>query len=186
MTICVTSVRSRRTLTDAMTVITAAVNLELEKAGATLLALPMSGHSTRLRAGGLDFVRDQIEAYGWVDLPLRPAAPSSRAISRMDEALSWLALIPDDRTILRRIVGSRALVHPVTDRHLFSWRRLGNLLQIDYKTAQMWHADGIDLIVAGLVARDGDDFGLNRVELARASEREWRKSEDLKRFRVED
>jgi hypothetical protein len=137
-------------MADAMTQAIAAVTSELESAGATLLALPMSGYSTSLRSGGLDFIREAIEAYGWGDMPLKPPVPSSRAISRMDSALAWISLIPDSRVLLRRIVGARALVHPITDRHLFSWRRLGTMLCLDDKTVKVWHAEGIDLIVARL------------------------------------
>ena len=51
---------------------------------------------------------------------------------------------------MRRIVGARSLVHPVTDRHLFPWRRLGGALGADHKAVQRWHAEGIGLIVAAL------------------------------------
>jgi hypothetical protein len=44
----------------------------------------------------------------------------------------------------------RALVHPLTDRHIYPWRRLGAALGADHKAVQRWHAQGIDLIVAGL------------------------------------
>jgi hypothetical protein len=140
-------------MTDAMTQLVAGVIVELEAAGATLLALPMSGYSTTLRTGGLDFVRDAIESYGWTDMPIRPAVPSSRAISRMDAALAWISLIPENRLVLRRIVGARALVHPITERHLFSWRRLGNLLKTDHHAVQRQHLEGIELIVARLATQ---------------------------------
>ena len=68
----------------------------------------------------------------------------------MDEALAWLQLIPQDRYVLRRIVGARSLVHPISDRHLYSWRRLGSVLGADHKAVQRWHAQGIATIVAGL------------------------------------
>src|ERR1700742_2621417 len=91
----------------------------LEEAGATLLALPGTGWSTRLRQSSLEIVRTAIEAYGWTDKQMRPAVPSSSQITRMDEAMGWLILIPPDRYVLRRIVGARSLVHPLTDRHLY-------------------------------------------------------------------
>ena len=78
----------------------------LEEAGRTLLALPAGGHSTRLRTGGLDYVRDAAESYGWSDGRIRPAVPPAARISRMDEALAWVGLIPADKVVLRRIVGS--------------------------------------------------------------------------------
>ncbi len=126
----------------------------LEEAGATLLALPGTGWSTRLRTSSLDIVRSALEAYGWEKAPVKPAVPSSAKIDRMDEALAWLSHIPEDRYVLRRVVGARSLVHPVTDRHLFTWRRLGTVLGADHKAVQRWHAQGVAFIVAAL-ARPG-------------------------------
>jgi hypothetical protein len=122
----------------------------LEEAGATLLALPGTGWSTRMRTSVLEIVRTALESYGWTESRIRPAVPSSEKITRMDEAMSWLSLIPQDRYVLRRVVGARSLVHPITDRHLFAWRRLGAAMGADHKAVQRWHAQGIDLIVAAL------------------------------------
>ena len=124
----------------------------LEEAGATLLALPSTGWTTRLRGSSLEIVRTALETYGWTPARIRPPVPSSDKISRMDEALGWLSLIPNDRYVLRRVVGARSLVHPITDRHLFPWRRLGKVLGADHKAIQRWHAQGIAMIVAGLKA----------------------------------
>jgi len=122
----------------------------LEEAGRTLLALPGTGWSTRLRITQYDVVRSALENYGWEKQPARPAVPSAARITRMDEAMAWLQLIAQDRYVLRRIVGARALVHPVSERHLFSWRRLGAVLGADHKAVQRWHGEGIALIVAAL------------------------------------
>jgi len=122
----------------------------LEEAGATLLALPSTGYSTRLRTSSLEIVRTALEAYGWSDARIRPAVPSAERIDRMDEAMSWISLIPNDRYVLRRVVGARSLVHPLTDRHLYPWRRLGKALGADHKAVQRWHAQGISSIVAAL------------------------------------
>jgi len=122
----------------------------LEEAGATLLALPNTGWSTRLRSSSLDIVRTALEAYGWTDARIRPLVPSAEKITRMDEAMSWISLIPLDRYVLRRIVGARSLVHPITDRHLFPWRRLGTALGADHKAIQRWHAQGVRIIVEAL------------------------------------
>jgi len=93
----------------------------LEEAGETLLALPGTGYSTRLRTSSLDIVRTALENYGWSDDRVRPPVPSSTKITRMDETLAWILLIPRENYVLRRIVGARCLVSPVTERHLFSW-----------------------------------------------------------------
>jgi hypothetical protein len=122
----------------------------LEEAGATLLALPGTGWSTRLRASSLEIVRVAVESYGWTEKRIRPPIPSAARITRMDEAMGWITLIPIDRYVLRRIVGARSLVHPITERHLNPWRRLATAIGADHKAVQRWHAQGIDLIVAAL------------------------------------
>jgi hypothetical protein len=128
----------------------------LEEAGAALLALPSSGWTTKLRASSLEIVRTTMENYGWSDKQVRPAIPSAAQITRMDEALGWISLIPLDRYVLRRIVGARSLVSPTTDRHLFPWRRLATAIGADHKAVQRWHRQGVDLIVAALNRGEGD------------------------------
>jgi hypothetical protein len=125
----------------------------LEEAGAALLALPGAGWSTRLRGSSLEIVRTAIESYGWTTNRIRPPIPSAARITRMDEAMAWIPLIPLDRYVLRRIVGARSLVHPITERHLFPWRRLASALGADHKAVQRWHVQGIDLIVSALNRR---------------------------------
>ncbi len=126
----------------------------LEEAGRTLLALPPGGYSTGFRLNTAALMRRMIEAGEAEAEParLRPPVPSAAGITRMDEALGWVALIPLDRSVLRRIVGARALVNPMTDRHLYPWRRLGTMLGADHKAVQRWHAQGVDMIVAALNA----------------------------------
>lgn len=122
----------------------------LEEAGTTLLSIPDRGYSTRLRSSSLEIVRNALEAYGWAEKVIRPPVPSAAKIDRMDEALSWIPLIPADKYVLRRIVGARCLVSPLTERHLYPWRRLAAAIGADHKAVQRWHAQGIDLIVAAL------------------------------------
>ena len=124
----------------------------LEEAGATVLALPGSGWTTRMRTSSIEIVRTALDNYGWNTARIRPPAPSSEKITRMDEAMAWLSLIPQERCVLRRVVGARSLVHPITDRHLFPWRRLGAALGADHKAVQRWHAQGVDFIVKALKA----------------------------------
>jgi hypothetical protein len=122
----------------------------LEEAGATLLAMRATGWTTKLRTSNIEIVRTAVENYGWSEARVRPPVPSSEKITRMDEAMGWIGVIPLDRYVLRRIVGARSLVHPLTERHLFPWRRLGAALGADHKAVQRWHAQGIDMIVAAL------------------------------------
>ncbi len=69
----------------------------LEEAGAALLALPGTGWSTKLRGSSLEIVRSAIENYGWTTKRIRPPVPSAAQITRMDEAMAWISLIPLDR-----------------------------------------------------------------------------------------
>jgi Domain of unknown function (DUF6362) len=85
----------------------------LEEAGATLLALPGTGWTTRMRSSSIEIVRTALEAYGWEATRIHPAVPAADKIDRMDEAMAWIALIPRDRYVLRRVVGARSLVHPM-------------------------------------------------------------------------
>ncbi len=122
----------------------------LEEAGAALLSLPYTGYSTRLRVGTLHPVpsaEDMLHA-----LPNRPRAPvpSAACVDRMDQALTWVSLIPESQLVLRRIVHARALVNPLTGKHLFAWRRLASEVNTDHKAIQRWHAQGIGIIVAAL------------------------------------
>ena len=128
----------------------------LEEAGATLLALPGSGWSTRLRSSSLEICTHRGRKL-WLDLEEHPSADSPAArITRMDEAMGWIPLIPVDRYVLRRIVGARALVHPITERNLYPWRRLAVAIGADHKAVQRWHAQGIALIVSALNGCGGE------------------------------
>lgn len=125
----------------------------LEEAGATLLSLPASGPRTACKTSRWPVVHTAIESYGWSGARLRPAVPEPARITRMDEALGWIEAIPRENYVLRRIVGARALVSPLTGRHLFPWRKLGVLLGADARAVRRWHDKGIDLIREWLAAQ---------------------------------
>ncbi len=118
-----------------------------EAAGATLLAMPGRGYSTHLRTMKFDVVQSAMDAYGWQGAVARPPAPGAAAISLMDETFGWLALIPEEKYVWRRIVGARALVHPLTGRWLFPWRRIASILGADHKSVRRWHGQAIDMLV---------------------------------------
>ncbi len=153
MTVMTTRLAGRTTQTPAPTdtPLDAAYVVErLEEAGRTLLALPHTGPSTKMRVSVLEVVRSAVEGDSPGEGRVRPAHPDSARVTRMDEALGWISLIPRDRYVLRRIVGARALIDPTTDRHLYPWRKLATALGADHKAVQRWHAQGISLIVASL------------------------------------
>ncbi len=123
----------------------------LDRAGATLLALPHTGHSTRMSQSSLPVVHDLEDRRGWIfgaeDLVL---TPTPRAISEMEQALGWIGLIPAERAVLRRIVGARCLCRPTTMRPLYGWRRIAEMVGASHEAVRQWHAQAIELIVAGL------------------------------------
>lgn len=125
-----------------------------EAAGATLLALPGRGYSTQIRTMRFDVVHSALDAYGWQGAVVRPPMPSAASISQMDEVFGWLTFIPESKYVLRRIMGARALVHPVTLRHLFPWRRIGTMLGADHKSVQRWHGQAVELLLE-VLAVDG-------------------------------
>jgi hypothetical protein len=140
----------RAQMSKTVAVSAAQIIERLEQAGATLLAMPDRGPSTRMRQMRFDIVHTALEAYGWAAPAVRPPRPSAADISFMDEAFGWLQLIPEQSYLLRRILGARALVHPITGRHLYTWRRLAAVLGADHKSVQRWHGNGVDLIRAAL------------------------------------
>ena len=143
----------------------------LEEAGATLLALPNSGPSTRLAQANLEWIRSAAESYGFHRARVRPAVPSAAHITRMDQSYRWVSRIPQDKYVLRRVVGARSLVNPMTGRHLYSWRRLGTAVGADHKAVQRWHAQAIDLIVTMLNRGEPIEFyaAATRLRLGAAS-----------------
>ncbi len=130
-----------------------ALQARLEEAGETLLLLPQRGYTTRLRTSTWNVLDEATEAYATQPARLHLPVPSATKITRMDEALAWLPLIPDDKYVLRRLVASRMLVSPLTGRHLFPWRRLATLLGADHKAIQRWHGQGIDLLLSAVNRR---------------------------------
>lgn len=127
----------------------------LERAGRTLLMLPPTCVPNRMRPVTYDQLVPGIRAFQ-ADLaaPLR-CTPEAADIDAMDEAFTWLSFIPQDRYVIRRIIASRCLVSPLTDRHLFPWRRLASLIGADHKAVQRWHGQGIDYIATALAVQGG-------------------------------
>ena len=66
---------SQTAAADARNFDTETVIHRLEEAGASLLALPGSGWSTKLRSSSLDIVKSAVESYGWTTSRIRPTDP---------------------------------------------------------------------------------------------------------------
>jgi len=128
-----------------------AVTHRLERAGETLLRMRLvSPLPAPVRSAMPDCLHEWVLAYGWSNAVCRPALPDARAITAMDATYGWLAMIPDHRRVLRRIVGLRSLVDPQSGRHVVHWRRLSQTIGAEYRSVQRWHAQGVALIVEQL------------------------------------
>ena len=139
------------------------VRSRLEGAGRTLLSLPMpKGEMPQdARSRWPDLVRgmqdnflalvgasDQIKAdHAALRHDVR-MAPSARAVAEMDEALQWLWMITDARK--RRLCMARALVHPVSGRHVVSYGKLGRIFGLHRDTMRIWHERALAEIAKSL------------------------------------
>lgn len=137
----------------------------LEEAGHTMLSLPGSAWPAGMRTAWPAILQATAEAYGYTpeqgalgsdEREWRPPVPSASKIDRMDEALRWVIHIPrlegspHGGALLARIVLMRSLVSPRTERHWWSWNKIGNALGCHRDSVKTWHGQGIGWIVLAL------------------------------------
>lgn len=77
---------------------------------------------------------------------------SRRDIEQMDESLEWLWFVEDEKK--RRVVLSRSLIHPISDRHVASYAKLGRRFHRNERTIRTWFDDGINEIACGLLKKN--------------------------------
>lgn len=123
--------------------IVADAEARLFEAGITLASLPARGlmPSTRVSAwrDTLMDLDDLLSITG--DEIVRPPIPSAAKISRMDEALNWVAGIPAENH--RRVVLLWMMINPISRRHRYSWRQIGSQMRISHVTAKGWFSAGL-------------------------------------------
>lgn len=129
------------------------VETALYAAGRTLMALPATGtRPAGFRSGMPEFLRD-VEDLKHAETHYRVPVPPPAAISAMEQALSWISLLPgitDLEIKIRRLVCARCLISPRTDRNLYSWKRLGDVFGCSDKTAKTRWIDAVATITAAL------------------------------------
>ena len=128
------------------------VRQRLEEAGRTLMSLPLPSGSLPKddRSRWPDVVRGYEDAFvaliGASDEVKQDfslgynqvrTSPSARSVGRMDEVLEWLWRFTDQRK--RRLCLTRALIHPVSGRHVVSYRKLGRMFGLHHETVRAWH-----------------------------------------------
>jgi hypothetical protein len=120
----------------------------IEHAGATLRCLRVRSPSTLLARGRIEIVQSAGAEMVPDRTRLAYPLPSARDVSLMDEALSWIWLIPNQ--VKRRVVSMRSQFHPYQEKNIISWRRCGEILGADHKTVKIWHGQAIGVIAAAL------------------------------------
>ena len=151
------------------------VRQRLEEAGRTLMSLPLPSGSLPKddRSRWPDVVRGYEDAFAALigasdeikqDFSSRHnqvrASPSARAVGRMDEVLDWLWRVGDQRR--RRLCLARALIYPVSGRHVATYRKLGRLFGLHHETIRAWH----DRALAD-IARELTCGGVSKSDLRR-------------------
>lgn len=118
----------------------------LEWAGVRLIAMPgrRVGPSD-YRSFWPDFSNDVFQVLEFRRyLPVKSLAPSKDEIPIMEEVLQLPCLCPDVKG--RRILHMRCLIHPITRRHLFTWKRASEKLQSDPRTLQRLHEKSLETV----------------------------------------
>ena len=131
------------------------VTRRLEAAGTTLMCLPANGTApAALKAAWPEIVRSALEISTFPDGHPRPPRPSAQAITAMDEAFTWLALLGNGAVQTKRLLWMRLMIWPMSDKHLFSWRKIAKSTGLHRDVLTLRHARGIDRIVTRLNCQD--------------------------------
>ena len=129
----------------------------LQDAGMTMMALPSQGARLAIKVCDYGYVREAAKAHplhagkrttGNVSMAMRLPDPDARAIGRMDEAFTWLAMI--ENMVTRKIVAVRSLTNPATGREVYSWVQVGKMIGASDKPCKLWYGKGINIIVTEL------------------------------------
>ena len=126
------------------------VEAHLIEAGKSFLRL--SAHGTKPSMGRLslfDFmVLKASEAYPDAEPDLPRQSNNCAQITHMDNVWEWVLCLPDRQ--VRKVILLRMLVDPYTDRHHYTWRKIGRRMRCNHKTAKSWYQIGLSQIVGRL------------------------------------
>lgn len=120
-----------------------AVEDRLFEAGYTLACLP--AHGIRPAGWGKGWGETLMDMDDLLTLTaeseVRPPMPTAAAISRMDEAFTWVQGISNDAW--RRAILLWMMIHPLSHQHRYSWGKIGKVLGVSDKTAKTFFIRGI-------------------------------------------
>ncbi len=138
----------------------------LEDAGRTLMTLPMParGMPAGSRSAWPDYMQNFWDVFGHADeadnedrreaqahlINTVRVQASQKAVDRLDEVLGWLWYIETPRH--RRAVAARMLTHPVSERPVYSWKKIAKTMGADARTVRRWYLGGVEAIIIGLAS----------------------------------
>lgn len=139
----------------------ALVGERLCHAGRTLMAMQVPGCRPAWYRSGMPAILPQglaqefgIDYLLHASIKVQNDQPQSADIARMDEAWSWIAvyLAGDVPAQIRhrRVMLSRSLIHPRTDRHVASFRYIGEQVGVSHTHVRVLWDSGLEWISAGL------------------------------------
>jgi hypothetical protein len=144
------------------------VEQRLEAAGRTLMALPLpkgalpasvksrwpeAVHGIEDAFAALVGSAEQVKEDFAAERNRTRISPSAREVAQMDEALQWLWYLRDPKK--RRLCIARALIHPISERHIVSYRKLGRLFGLHHDTIRIWHDRALSEIAQALTRDKG-------------------------------
>jgi hypothetical protein len=85
------------------------------------------------------------------DMEQAKVRPSLKQVTELEMICDWivdLALYCKERKMpwIARTVWIAMLHHPVHERRLMGWRKIGKKLHVSHETARRWYGDGIEII----------------------------------------
>lgn len=137
------------------------IKQRLEDAGRTLLRTPIphNGFPMGHKSGWPEVVRNMSDLFEalvgmseeerqqfWDAENMVRMRPSAKQIQQMEETLPLFFVIEDKRR--RDITFARSLIHPLSERHIVSYAKLGRKYGIHKDTIRKWHHAGLDEILA--------------------------------------
>lgn len=75
---------------------------------------------------------------------------TSKQITQLDVVLGWLWWTKGRE---RRVIVARMLTHPMSDRPVYSWEKIGKKMGASPRTIRRWHEAGVNAIILGLAGR---------------------------------
>jgi len=119
----------------------------LEWAGLRLVAITVRGTKPAgFRVAWPDFAQDKWEVTNFrAATAIRIPSPPPNEVTIMDSILR----LPDFCRVfgVRRVIQYRALIHPISGRHIQSWDKIAAKLSTDKRTVRRWHEKGLEEII---------------------------------------